>query len=120
MIRVSGTVLSETLVGAGLSYKWFSLDLTFSLGLRKSADLENTQFFDFQGKIFSSRQYIAGTLQYYKGYKLQGLKGTPDILREGSERREDIRTINVGLQYFYAFNYTRFSLKVPRSAASAA
>ena len=100
-------------LGMGVSYKWFALDITFSLGLRNNSEFENTKSFDFQGRMFSSKQYISTTIQYYQGYKLSSVSGTDVNVSEESTIREDIRTINFGLQYMYAFNYTKFSLKAP-------
>ena len=37
-------------LGVGVSYKWFSLDITFALGLRNNSEFENTKSFDFQGR----------------------------------------------------------------------
>lgn len=100
-------------LGLGVSYKWFALDITFSLGLSKNSEFENSKSFDFQSKLFSSKQYISATLQYYQSYKLGNVAGNEQAVDPDSERREDIRTITFGLQYMYAFNYTRFSMKAP-------
>jgi len=100
-------------LGFGVSYKWFALDITFALGLRGNSEFENTRSFDFQGSIFSSKQYISGTIQYYQAFKMANYSGVNEPISESSERREDIRTINFGLQYMYAFNYTKFSFKAP-------
>lgn len=100
-------------IGAGMSYRWFALDITFSLGLRNNSEFENTRSFDFQGRIFSSKQYISATIQYYQAYQLGSSGGLSSEINEASKRREDIRTINFGLQYLYAVNYTKFSLKAP-------
>lgn len=99
-------------LGAGVSYKWFALDITLALGLHNKSEFENTKTFDFQGTIFSSKNYISATLQYYWAYKVANISGHVPVNPE-SERREDIRTINFGLQYMYVFNYTKFSLKAP-------
>ncbi len=100
-------------LGVGVSYKLFAFDLTFSTGLQKNSDFENTKSFDFQGSMFSNKHFISATLQYYKVYKLANISGTDIQINPESERREDIRTITFGLQYIYAFNYTKFSLKAP-------
>lgn len=100
-------------LGAGISYRWFALDITFSLGLRKKTDFENPRSFDFQGRLFSSKQYMSVILQYYMGYQLGNINGTQGVLGESSYKREDIRTINFALQYMFAFNYSKFSLKAP-------
>jgi hypothetical protein len=105
--------LRDFSLGAGVAYKWFSLDLTFSLGLNKNSEFENTQAVDFQGSIFSSKQFITFTFQYYQAYELSKMNGVSIDLSEDYKRREDIRTINVGLQYMFATNYTKFSLKAP-------
>lgn len=111
--RIRYRPVRDISLGAGVSYKWFALDITFSLGLSDDSQFENTRSFDFQARMFSSKQYISFTLQYYQAYLLGGLSGVDIDLAEASERREDIRTITFGLQYVYAFNYTRFSMKAP-------
>ena len=100
-------------LGMGVSSKWFAVDITVSLGLRNKSEFENTKSLDFQGRMFSSKQFISTTIQYYQGYKLSNVAGTDVNVSEESTRREDIRTINFGLQYMYAFNYTEFSMKAP-------
>lgn len=100
-------------LGVGVSYKWFALDITFALGLGNKSEFENTRSFDFQGSMFSSKQYISATIQYYQAHKLGNVAGTDVEINEHSIRREDMRTINFALQYLYAFNYTKFSLKAP-------
>ncbi|MEZ5194960.1 MAG: DUF4421 domain-containing protein [Bacteroidales bacterium] len=111
--RIRYRPVRDVSLGAGVSYKWFALDITFSLGLSNTSQFENTRSFDFQARMYSSKQYISATLQYYQAYLLGNISGVDVELKEGSERREDIRTITFGLQYIYAFNYTRFSMKAP-------
>ncbi len=105
--------LRDLSIGAGVSYKIFALDITVSLKLNDKAAFKDLRAFDFQGRIFSSKQYISGTLQYYMGYELSKVKGTNIGPSESTKYRDDLRIINFGLQYLYAFNYTRFSLKAP-------
>ena len=100
-------------LGLGVSHKWFALDLTFALGLSNNSEFENTRSFDFQGSMFSSKQYVTFTIQYYQAYQLNSIKGVDVILEEDIKRREDIRTINLGIQYMFATNYTKFSIKAP-------
>ncbi len=100
-------------LGLGVAYKFFSFDITLGLGLNKNSNLENQRSFDFQGRIFSSKQYISATMQYYQGYNLSDVFGVTVIPNDSSVNREDIRTTNFMLQYMYAFNYTKFSLKAP-------
>jgi hypothetical protein len=87
--------------------------MTFALGLENRSEFENTRSFDFQGSMFSSKQYITFTIQYYQAYELNRIKGVDLLMGEEVKRREDIRTINFGLQYMYAVNYTKFSIKAP-------
>jgi hypothetical protein len=100
-------------LGLGVSYKWFALDLVFNLGIRENKDFENSKFFDFQGRIFSSRQFFEGTLQYYYGHILGNISGIDYQINDLPVIRDDIRSISYGLQYLYAFNYDKFSLKAP-------
>lgn len=99
-------------LGLGISYKWFALDLAFNVGLRED-DFKQKKHIDFQGRIFSSKQFIEGSLQYYYGYKLGNISGIDPDYGDIPEIRHDIRTVTVGLQYLYAFNYDKFSLKAP-------
>ena len=100
-------------LGIGVSYRWFALNFTFNVGIREDSDFKNGKFLDFQGTMFSSRQFIAASYQYYYGYKLQNVNGVPSNLYTSNPVRSDIRTIYFGLQYFFAFNYSKFSLKAP-------
>ena len=100
-------------LGFGVAHKYFALDITFSLGLNKNSEFEDPVAFDFQGRLFSSKQFISATLQYYVGYELSNSSGLSNEINKASTIREDIRTINFGLQYLHAFNYTKFSLKAP-------
>lgn len=111
--RIRYRPVRDISLGVGVSYRWFALDITFSLGLRENSEFENTRSFDFQGRFYSSKQFISATIQYYQGYKFGSLGGLSNEINEDSKRREDIRTINFGLQYLFAINYTRFSLKAP-------
>ncbi len=87
--------------------------MTLALGLSKRSDFDNSRSFDFQSSIFSSKQFITFTIQYYQAYQQNSLNGVNAILSDDSKRREDIRTINLGIEYMFATNYTRFSLKAP-------
>lgn len=111
--RIKYRPLRDLSLGAGFSYKVLAIDLTFSLGLNQSSEFDNTRSFDFQATVFTSKQFISASLQYYQAYTLANISGVDVSINEASKRREDIRTINFGLQYQYAFNYTRFSMKAP-------
>lgn len=116
--RINNTTLKyipvrDVSLGIGISHNWFALDLTFAMGLKNKSEFENTRSIDFQSSMFSSKQYITFTIQYYQAYQLNSLKGVDAFLSEEVKRREDIRTINLGIQYMFATNYTKFSIKAP-------
>ncbi|UTW61625.1 DUF4421 family protein [bacterium SCSIO 12741] len=100
-------------MGVGLSYRWFSIDLAFSLSFLQEKAIDEARFFDFQGAFYSSEQYMEGVYQYYYGYRLADHRGSDTIISDESKIRSDVRTINISLQYLYAFNYDKFSLKAP-------
>ena len=116
--RINNTSLKyipvrDVSLGLGVSHKWFAFDLTFAMGFKNKSKFENTRSLDFQGSMFSSKQYVTFTLQYYQAYQLNSILGTKVILDEEIKRREDLRTINLGIQYMFATNYTKFSIKAP-------
>lgn len=99
--------------GAGISHKWFSFDLSFSSWINEETELLNSDMLDFQGRLFSGKQYIEATLQYYYGYKLSSISSYYDNIQSDFKAREDMRSIHINLQYLFAFNYTKFSIKAP-------
>ena len=99
-------------LGAGITHKWFSLDVTFKSGIAEE-NAEGSKAFDFQGGIFSPKQYLELTYKYYFGYYLRNSSNLTQEINDSSKVREDIRTSYVGLDYMYAFNYGRFSFKAP-------
>ncbi len=98
-------------LGFGISYKWFALDLAFNLGIAENSDFSNKKSFDFQGTIFSGKHYISGGYQYYYGYQMNDADGISIDIHPSDNIRHDIRTANLTLQYFFAYNYDKFSLK---------
>ncbi len=100
-------------IGAGVSYKWFAMDFTLSFGLRDLSGFKDQRSLDFQSRLYSSRQFITAILQYYRGYEMYKTQGFAPANFNDYKIREDLRMINFGLQYMYAFNYTKFSLKAP-------
>ncbi len=100
-------------LGIGFAYKWLALDLAFNFGLREDINLKNSETLNFQARVFSSRQFIEGSLQYYYGHQLDNVSGISNIVTDLPEIKEDVRTISFGLQYLYAFDYDKFSLKAP-------
>lgn len=100
-------------LGIGFSYKWFALDLAFNVGITENSDFQNSKYFDFQGNIFSSRQFITATYQYYYGYQISKFNGVNTDQYPQSSNRDDIRTIFLNLEYTFALNFDKFSLKAP-------
>ncbi len=100
-------------LGIGVSYKWFALDLAFNFGIGEDSDFKNSKTFDFQGSIFSSKQYISGSYNYYYGFQYDAFNGVPGEDVPDDNARDDIRTVSTVIQYLFAFNYDKFSLKAP-------
>ena len=100
-------------LGIGASYKWFALDITFNVGISEKSDFKNDKFFDFQGTIFSSKHIIMAAYQYYYGYQMTSITGVPVGVGQLDQIRSDLRTVFFSLQYLFAFNYKKFSLKAP-------
>ena len=103
---------SKVSLGAGITYRWFSLDVLFNSGLNKRK-AESSTAFDFQVKIFSPKQYFGLTYKYYYGYVIGDYNNISVEIPDSVKVREDIRTSLFGLEYMYAFNYGRFSFKAP-------
>lgn len=99
-------------LGIGIAYKGLALDLSANFGLKEN-QIDNTDYRDFQIKAFSSKHYLRGRYQYYSGYKIEHLSGFDLYLSDEENKRPDIRTIQLGLQYLYVFNYGKFSLRAP-------
>jgi hypothetical protein len=53
------------------------------------------------------------TWEYYYGYQYDVFNGVPDEDIPADEIRDDIRSISTVLQYLFAFDYDKFSLKAP-------
>lgn len=98
-------------IGIGLANKAVAADFTLSVG--GNDDEQPTASFDFQGKVFTSKHYLAATLQYYRNYRLVQQAGLSAEIPEELENRSDIRTTNFELAYLYTTNYTKFSFKAP-------
>ena len=106
--------LRDVGIGAGASYRWIGLAITFNLGLRNSGEIEDYKSFDFQGKAFTNKQILSATYKHYKGYKIFGTQGfRSELVDDASTIREDIITRNIGFQYLHALNYEKFSLNAP-------
>lgn len=98
--------------GIGIAYKWLAFDLSTNIGLQEK-NIDNTRYRDFQLKAFSSKQYLRARYQYYSGYKIDNIHGFDLDLSDEDRKRQDIRTIMLGLQYLHVFNYGKFSLRAP-------
>lgn len=100
-------------LGLGIAYKWFAANMTFNAGISEKSNFKNSKYIDLQGNMFSSKQYISASLKYYHGYQMSKLSVVPTPDYPSSPIRDDIRTIYLGIQYTFAFNYDKFSLKAP-------
>ena len=97
-------------LGFGVTYNWFSVDLAFNVGIREDK-IPDSDFFDFQGAVFTTKFLVEGALKYYYGYEINNVR---DLNIEADENiRSDIRTINFGLSFLYALRYDKFSMKAP-------
>jgi len=103
---------SKESAGLGITYKWFTLDVTFKLGNSRH-DVESSKAFDFQGRVFGLKQYVELAYKYYFGYEIRNAQNLSDVLPDSVTRRDDIRTSYLNLEYMYAFNYGKFSFKAP-------
>lgn len=97
-------------LGIGASYRWFALDLVFSTNLWQDDQLKDSKSRDFQGRVYTNKHFIEAKMQYYDGYTMDRVYGESSY---DNALREDIRTLNLGLQYLFAFNYLKFSFKAP-------
>ena len=98
--------------GIGAAYKWFALDISTSLGFSED-NISDSKYRDIQGRVLTSKHYLRFRYQYYLGYKIAQISGYEGEQLDVFETRQDIRTMQFGLQYLYAFNYGKFSLKAP-------
>jgi hypothetical protein len=99
-------------IGLGITAKWFLVDVIFKSGLAEE-NVEGTSAFDFQGRLFSPKQYLDLTYKYYFGYYLNNTANLSIPISDSVRVRDDIRSSYIGLEYMYAYNYNRFSLKAP-------
>lgn len=98
--------------GIGASYKWLAFDIATSLGVREE-NISNSIYRDIQFRILTSKHYFRLRYQYYYGYKVDQVWGEIPSQLEDYEIRTDTRTMQFGIQYLYAFNYGKFSIKAP-------
>jgi hypothetical protein len=99
-------------LGLGITYSWFSFDMTFNFGIQEN-NIPDFNFFDVQGTIFTTKFLFETTLQYYFGYQVSFTQGFNESILGDAGIRSDIRTINLALQALYALNYDKYSLKAP-------
>jgi hypothetical protein len=97
-------------LGVGIVYKWFSLDIAANMGLDED-QIASSKYRDYQARVMTYNHYLRARYQYYYGYKIDNLSNEDLNLNDLQEIRTDIRTIQIGLQYLYVFNYGEFSLK---------
>ncbi len=98
-------------IGLGMSYKWLGLELAFNVDPLNRQD-EDPIFFDFQASAFTRKDFIEATLQYYYQYRINDYSSDIPVANQ-EYNRNDIRTINLGLQFYHVFSYDKFSLRAP-------
>jgi hypothetical protein len=88
-------------VGIGVANKKIIVDIAFNT---KSANKEATKKFDLQGTTsIKNRHYSNIYIQTYKGFKAKNNFGDPFVFRN------DIHSVNFGLNYLYTFDDIEFS-----------
>lgn len=100
-------------LGLGVAYKYFAFDINIGLGLEKNSIIEDYRSFDFRARLYTSKQYVNTFLQYYQGYRIANFDNISIDRDNPQSIRNDVRSIHLGLEYMYALNYTKFSLKAP-------
>lgn len=100
-------------IGVGIAYKYFAFDINVGLGLDRNSKIKDYRSFDFRARLYTSKQYLNAFLQYYQGYQISNFDKYPIQKDNPNSIRNDVRSIHLGLQYMYAFNYPKFSLKAP-------
>ncbi len=98
--------------GIGGTYRWLALDISTSLGFSEE-NISNSIYRDIQARILTSKHYLRLRYQYYYGYKVFKINGYEIDQLADFATRQDIRTMQFGVQYLYTFNYGKFSLKAP-------
>lgn len=99
-------------LGLGVAYKWFAISITFN-AFTENKELIDGESFDFQAKVFSSKQLISFAIQNYYGYGINRYYGLSSELSDIEKQRADVRTMNLSLHWSYAFNYEKYSMKAP-------
>ncbi len=103
-------------LGAGFSYRAFTLNLAFGFGFLNNQDdvLGETSYFDAQSNMFAKKWATNLFFQTYQGYFVDSHSraelGYPE---DGDKRayRRDIRQSNLGLSSLHIFNNDRFSYR---------
>lgn len=103
-------------IGLGVGYRWFALDLGFTLpGMNKDDDVfGKTERTDIQANIYMHKFVLDFNLQDYQGYygsNPQLYDPTFDPMNPVYPIRPDIHTSNIGLSAFYIFNHEKFSYR---------
>ncbi len=98
-------------IGLGFSYKNLALDLGIPV-FHTTKDTIHTKNLDFIGAFYPNQNLFDIIAQSYKGLFLNpdGSKGTNSFPRQF---RKDIKTLNLGIDYSYLFNYKRYSFIAP-------
>ncbi len=99
-------------VGLGMVNRWFSLDFSLNIPLGEEV-IPDARSLDVQSSVFSTKFIMEGTLKYFDGHQITSIENVPVALEDEYKIRPDIRTTSIWLQFLYAFNYDRFSIKAP-------
>jgi len=103
-------------MGFGFSYRAFTLNIGFGIGVLNTDDdvLGETSYFDAQGNMYSKKIATNLFFQTYQGYYIDSHTreqlGWPEDGNKKATRR-DIRQSNIGLSSLYIFNNDKFSYR---------
>jgi|GEM_PF-1794627 len=93
-------------VGIGVATRKLILDIAFNL---KDKSTENTDRFDLQGGFIFDKNVIDFYFQIYDGFNIE------NSLNSSSVFRDDIKSIDGGIDYLYLFNAGEYSQNLLRS-----
>jgi hypothetical protein len=104
---------SKLNMGAGFSYKWMNVNLSFAIpGINNDNDVfGKTRRFDLQTNIYTRKFVVDLVFQWYKGFYV----ANPTLIEPDWQKgdpypiRDDIRSFAMGFAGNYIFNNKKFS-----------
>ena len=99
-------------LGLGMATKSFAFDVNTQLGISEDK-INSSDYTDIQFRLFTTKHYVRFRYQYYLGYQLVEASNIEPVQIDKNKIREDIRTLQFGVQYLYSVNYDKFSIKAP-------